>query len=271
MSDSGDWMATRADDEPDEPIAVLHVDDGPDVLELTAEFLAMEDVAFEFRSETSAEAGMADVEEADLDCVVSDYRMPGTDGLEFLSRVRASYPDLPFVLFTGQGSEEIAADAISAGVTDYLQKGADPSQYTVLANRISNAAAQYRTGRELARTRRSYEKMIAHAAEVIPILDETGVVQYVTPSVRRVLGYEPEEVVGDNAFDYVHPDDVDRAAARFAESIGDPDSFPDVEYRFRHADGSWVHLYGRAINLLDDPDVEGIVSYNRDVTDLQSE
>ena len=264
---AGDGPADDADD----PILVLHVDDDPDVLALAAEFLARENDAFELRSETSAEAGVAVIEEVDLDCVVSDYRMPGTDGLEFLSQVRAAHPHLPFVLFTGQGSEEIAADAISAGVTDYLQKGTDPSQYTVLANRVENAAAQYRTEQELARTRRGFEKLIEHSAEVIPILDETGVVQYVTPSVRRVLGYEPEEVVGDNAFDYIHPDDVDRAAERFAESLEDPHSFPDVEYRFRHADGSWVHLYGRAINLLDDPDVGGIVSYNRDVTDLQSE
>ena len=271
MSETVDWVEDEEADGPDDPIVVLHVDDEPDILELTAEFLRMENDAFELRSETSAEAGLAVIEEVDVDCVVSDYRMPGTDGLEFLSQVRDAHPDLPFVLFTGQGSEEIAADAISAGVTDYLQKGTELSQYTVLANRIENAAAQYRTERELARTRRGYEKLIEHSAEVIPILDETGEVQYVTPSVRRVLGYEPEEVVGDNAFDYIHPDDVDRAAERFAESLEDPDSFPDVEYRFRHADGSWVHLYGRAINLLDDPDVGGIVSYNRDVTGLQSE
>ena len=269
MIDAGDGAEDGEDYEADDRIVVLHVDDEPDVLEITAEFLRMENAAFEFLSETSAEAGMAVIGETDVDCVVSDYRMPGTDGLEFLSQVRAAHPDLPFVLFTGQGSEEIAADAISAGVTDYLQKGTDPSQYAVLANRIENAATRYRAERELERIRRSYEKMIEHSAEVIPILDETGVVKYVTPSVRRVLGYEPEEIVGENAFDYVHPDDVDHAAERFAESLDDPDSFPDVEYRFKHADGHWVHLYGRAINLLDDPDVAGIVSYNRDVTDLQ--
>jgi signal transduction histidine kinase len=73
-----------------------------------------------------------------FDCVVSDYEMPGPDGIEFLERVRQEYGDLPFVLFTGKGTEEIASEAISAGVTDYLQKDTGTEQYSVLANRILN-------------------------------------------------------------------------------------------------------------------------------------
>ncbi len=65
--------------------------------------------------------------------------MPGIDGLEFLQAVRERYPDLPFILFTGEGSETVASDAIAAGVTDYLQKGSGTEQYELLANRIRNA------------------------------------------------------------------------------------------------------------------------------------
>ena len=60
------------------------------------------------------------------------------DGLEFLERVREGHLELPFLLFTGRGSEEIAGRAISAGVSDYLQKGTGSDQLTVLANRIEN-------------------------------------------------------------------------------------------------------------------------------------
>ncbi len=61
--------------------------------------------------------------------------MPGQDGIEFLESVRAIDEKLPFILFTGKGSEEVASEAISAGVTDYLQKHQGTDQYTMLANR----------------------------------------------------------------------------------------------------------------------------------------
>ena len=249
-------------------VEVLHVDDEPDNGYLTARFLAREGDHFEVHTATSAEDGLAILEDEPIECVVSDYRMPGTNGLEFLELVRERHGDLPFVLFTGQGSEEIAAEAITAGVDDYLQKQPGSGQYALLANRIDNLVSQYRLERELAGTRRRYEKLIEHAVEVIPVLDGEGVVTYVSPSVRDVLGYEPADLVGENAFEYVHPDDVEHTVERFMETIEDPESFPDVEYRFRAADGSWVRLYGRAKNLLDDPDVGGIVSSNRAVSDL---
>jgi len=256
----------------EEPIAVLHVDDEPAILDITERYLEREEQTFDVRPVESAAAGLEilETDAASIDCVVSDFRMPETNGLEFLEAVRDDHPDLPFVLFTGQGSEEIAIDAIRAGVTDYLQKGTDPSQYTVLANRIANAAAQFRLEREVEHTRRRFEKLVEHTVEVIPILDAEGVIQYVTPSSERVLGYEPTELVGEQAFDYVHPEDLDRTVGQFMKTVENPDSFPEVEYRFRGADGEWVHLFGRAKNMLDDPAVEGIVSYNRDVTDLYS-
>jgi len=70
--------------------------------------------------------------------------MSGETGIGFLRTIRERNPDLPFILFTGKGSEEIASDAISAGATDYLQKQIGSDQYTVLANRIENAVEQYR-------------------------------------------------------------------------------------------------------------------------------
>ena len=84
-----------------------------------------------------------------LDCVVSDYDMHGLTGLKLLEAVRAVDPDVPFILFTGKGSETIASRAISEGATDYLQRTSGPDQYTVLAHRIENAAETYRSRRAL--------------------------------------------------------------------------------------------------------------------------
>jgi DNA-binding NtrC family response regulator len=125
-------------------ICVLHVDDEPRFADLTQDFLERVDENFTVLTATGADAAQTRLGEEAVDCVVSDYDMPDNDGLELLERVRREYPDLPFILFTGKGSEEFASDAISAGVTDYLQKESGTSQYRVLANRVRNAVSMAR-------------------------------------------------------------------------------------------------------------------------------
>jgi DNA-binding NtrC family response regulator len=105
-----------------EQVTVLHVDDEERFGNLVSIYLEREESRLEVLTETTPEAAMETLDTADVDCVVSDYDMPRTDGLEFLDSVREAYPEMPFILYTGKGSEEIASEAISRGVTDYLQK-----------------------------------------------------------------------------------------------------------------------------------------------------
>ena len=128
-------------------IRVLHVDDDPSILELTGEFLEREGDGFVLETATSADEGLDQIRERPPDCIVSDYDMPRKSGIEFLQSVRGEWPNLPFILFTGKGSEEVASEAISKGATDYLQKKSGTDQYKLLANRIENAVEQYRSTR----------------------------------------------------------------------------------------------------------------------------
>jgi PAS domain S-box-containing protein len=247
-------------------IRVLHVDDEPDFGEMTATFLESEDDRFTVETATSSEEGLERLAEERFDCVVSDYDMPERNGIEFLEVVREDHPDLPFVLFTGKGSEAVASDAISAGVTDYLQKGTGTGQYAVLANRIRNAVSQQRAEQALTETERRYRRLIEEAADVITTVDRTGRFEYLSPAVEPVLGYTAEEVTGDNAFSYIHPDDHATALAEFESLVADPGGKTTLEARFENADGEWVWLEVRGRNLLDDPIVDGIVVYARDIT-----
>ena len=124
--------------EPSGPIAVLLVDDDPDDLELCELFLARSD-RLSVATATSAAGGLDHLASGPVDCVVSDFGMPGTDGVEFLRAVRERAPDLPFILFTGQGSETVAKRAIVDDVTDYVEKGIGTDQYERLAERIRRA------------------------------------------------------------------------------------------------------------------------------------
>lgn len=131
----------------EETIRVLHADDESSFVEMAATFLEREDDRFVVETVASASEGVERLDETIFDCVVSDYEMPGRNGIEFLRVVREKYPELPFILYTGKGSETVASEAISAGVTEYLQKQSGTEQYELLAHRINNAVDQYNTAR----------------------------------------------------------------------------------------------------------------------------
>jgi DNA-binding NtrC family response regulator len=99
------------------PIDVLHIDDDSGFLELTKAFFTEELTQVTITTALGAEDGLAELENDRFHCVVCDYDMPRQNGLEVLEAIRAEYPELPFILYTGKGSEEIAAEAINAGVT----------------------------------------------------------------------------------------------------------------------------------------------------------
>lgn len=134
-------------DETSDSIRVLHVDDEPEFARLTAEFIQSAGNELTVHTAPTAQAGLERLEELRIDCVVSDFEMPGMNGLEFLEAVRDRGSALPFILMTGKESDEIVPRAIEAGVTDYLQKEIGKAQYTLLANRIRNAVEQHRVTR----------------------------------------------------------------------------------------------------------------------------
>ena len=137
--------APTAPDAPDEEMRVLLVDDDEDFVTLAATLLEAESDRIETTTETQPQDALASVEFAAIDCVVSDYRMPEMNGIEFLETVRADHPDLPFILFTGKGDEAVAKEAISVDVNDYIVKDGSAEQYAISANRIENLVSQYRT------------------------------------------------------------------------------------------------------------------------------
>jgi PAS domain S-box-containing protein len=240
-----------------EDITVLHVDDDPDVLDITATFLQRADRRFEVVTETDPDAAL-DRLDGGVDCVVSDYQMPAMDGLAFLDAVRDEAPELPFVLFTGKGSEEIASDAISAGVTDYLQKRTGTDQYEILANRIANAVDRHRTAREHARVHAALET----ATEGIGILDSEGRYVYANGAYAALYGLSREELAGEH-WDTVYPEDqVERFREEILPALEDEGEWTGRS-RGERADGS---TFVEQLSLTDLSD-GGHVCVVRDITE----
>lgn len=111
-----------------------------------------------------------------------------------------------------------------------------------------------------------FRSLIENALDTITILDREGVIRYQSPSVQRVLGYEPGELVGKPVFDYIHPDDRAGAVNALAGIMATPGESSEVELRFLHMDGSWRLMEAVGRNLLEDPVVRGVVINARDAT-----
>lgn len=189
-------------DESSDSIHVLLVDDEPDFVEMAAEFLERQADQLVVDTSTAASDGLERISATDIDCIVSDFDMPGLNGIEFLKAVRKNHADLPFILFTGKGSEEVASEAISEGVTDYLQKESGTVQYELLYNRIEHAHEEFISKREIERMNIAIETVDAGIA----FLDETGQFLYVNPAYAEHFGYNTEELSGEH-IDTLYPDE----------------------------------------------------------------
>jgi two-component system cell cycle sensor histidine kinase/response regulator CckA len=117
------------------------------------------------------------------------------------------------------------------------------------------------------RREQRFRSLIESTADVVAVLTAGGTLDYVTPSVARMLGYAPEQLVGTNVFSLVHPENAAEVVGGFSRVLRAGGCEGTLEFRVRHQDGSWRTLESRASNLLTDPAVAGVVVSSRDVTD----
>ncbi|GAB7008353.1 PAS domain S-box protein [Halorubrum trueperi] len=132
------------------PIRVLVVGDDPDGTGGVASSIVNRGKRFDVQAASNAEAGLNAVENGAFDCVVSGYALPDADGIDLLKRVRDRHGSLPFVLFTGQGSEVVASEAVSADVDEYLPADELDDPHATLASRIDRVVSASRTERQFA-------------------------------------------------------------------------------------------------------------------------
>ncbi|MFB6178772.1 MAG: PAS domain S-box protein [Halorientalis sp.] len=246
---------------------VLIVDDDPGVGETLARQLELEREGIVAAAEQRASDALDRIRDESIECVVSDYEMPSMDGLDLLAAVREIDEDLPFILFTGSGSESLASDALSRDVTDYVQKSGTKETATVLANRIENGIESYRAKQALERERERYRTFLEQSTDLIAVVDASGQFSYVSQAWQRLMGYDPDDLVGENAFELMHAADAPDVWTEFKESVNNPDETRSAQFRFEHADGDWRWLEAVGNNQLSNPLIEGFIVNVRDVTE----
>ena len=255
-------------------IDVLHVDDEPDFADLTAEFLEQTDDRFAVHTATTPNDGLDFLVDHDVDCVVSDHDMPGWTGIEFLEAVRETYPDLPFVLYTGKGSEEVASDAVSAGVTDYLQKGTGTDQYELLANRIRNAVSARRAEADAEQRRHRLEQILKTVPSCVVQLDREGRFVFANDRAVEVLGLTESDLTDRTYSDPewnitdLDGDPIPESELPFRQVRDTGEPLYDFRHTIQWADGTRKILSVNGAPLFDaDGCVESVVFSISDITE----
>ena len=256
----------------DRLIRVLHVDDQPEFSEMAANFVEREDDRFDIEIVTTPTEGLQRLGGERIDCIVSDYEMPTQTGIEFLETVREEYPDLPFILYTGKGSEAVASDAISAGVTDYLQKESGTSQYEVLANRILNAVEQRRAREEAAETEQRLQSIAENTNDILwQFTADWNELLFINSPYEEIWGRSIDELDEQprSFLKGVHPDD--RPDVEQAIEMLSAGESADFEFRVNADEdySRWVWAQGEPI-ITDTGEVTKVVGFARDITERKT-
>jgi PAS domain S-box-containing protein len=159
---------------------------------------------------------------------------------------------LPLILFVLQG-------ILISSLVEALRSAKERAEESKLE-------AQRHEG-ELRRSEHRFRVLVQNSSDVITVIDDAGIIRYVSPAVERLMGYHPEELVGKTVSYYVDAEDVEGARNLFAELWSRPGVNPPFEFKVSHKDGTWRHSEFLVNNLLDDPNVRGVVVNQRDITE----
>jgi len=254
-------------------LRILHLEDDPDSSELVRSLLDKEGISAELVL-VSCRAEFESVVRCDqFDIVLADYLLPGYTGLEALQFFRQKCRETPFLLVSGTIGEQAAIESLRSGATDYVLKQWPDRLVPALRRAVQEAAERKQRRQaetELLSREKYFRALTENTLDTLTILSREGVYLYNNPSLKRVLGYDPLEVAGHNAFPMVHPEDLEKAKAALSQAIEQPERTVQLEMRFRHKDGSWRWLEAVGQSHLDDPEIGGIVINSRDITDRKT-
>lgn len=239
----------------DRPIRILHVDDEENQLEFTKLFLEEIDKDVVIDSTSDPDEAVRLASKNSYDCIVSDYKMLTMSGVELAQKVRKN-SSVPFILYTGQGSEEVAQSAFEAGVDDYLKKESEPSHYQILARRVRQNVEKHRA-------EQLYRKVVDESRDGIIIVTGITIAFANRAASRMIGGGEPGDFVGKSLLDYVIGNEKETISRLCAE--GDGEDAPLLEVQLRTGKGS-IRVAEVSSTLINYLGQESHLCFFRDVT-----
>lgn len=186
-------------------LSILYVDDEPALLDIAKVFLEKTG-DFSVRTTGSAAAALEYLKTNPVDAILADYQMPDIDGIQLLITVRQQFGDIPFILFTGRGREEIVIQAINNGADFYIQKGGDPkAQFAELIHKIRKSVEN----RQARNAVKDSEQRLADIVDFLPdatfAIDRNGRVIIWNHAIEKMTGVPASDMLGKGEHGYALP------------------------------------------------------------------
>lgn len=205
-----------------------------------------------------------------FDIILADYHLPTCTGLQALEKALSHAPDTPFVLLSGMLGEDAAVASLTNGATDYVLKQRAERLVPAVKRALQEAkerAKREAAEKELKRREEYLRKLTEHSSDALGVLNAEGEIIYASPSIKRILGYAPDEVHRKDVFSLVHPDDLPAVRRAFTQALQIQELRVTQELRCHRADGSWCDLEVVGQNYLHDPGIGGFVINAREITE----
>ncbi|MDP3562998.1 MAG: PAS domain S-box protein, partial [Methanoregula sp.] len=236
--------------------SVLYVDDEQDLLDLGKLFLE-QSPEFRVGITSSARDALALLATQPFDAIVSDYQMPEMDGIAFLKTVRERFGDVPFILFTGRGREDVVIQAINNGVDFYLQKGGDVrAQFAELSHKIRQAVARRKAEISLIESEKRLADIINFLPDATLAINRDGIIIAWNRAIEEMTGLPADAILGKGDHEYALPFYGERRPI-LIDLIFEPDEVIEQKYAHivRHkdiliADTTLPRLKGKVVTLL---------------------
>lgn len=186
-------------------ITVLLIDDEPAILDITRLFLERTG-AFSVETTASGAEALEKFDSKNYDVIISDYEMPGMNGIELLKALKSRGIDIPFIIFTGKGREVVAVEALTYGATYYLQKGGEPrSQFAVLESLIEQAVQRKRAEEETRLSNLRLAEIVNFLPDPTFAINCDGIVIAWNRAIEAMTGVNAPDIIGRGDYAYAVP------------------------------------------------------------------
>lgn len=245
---------------------VLLIDDSEAQYYLIEGFLAQSKInRFQLDWGASYTEALQLIERNHYDICLLDYELGEHTGLDILRQFEERGITTPVIVLTGYGSQDIDIAVMKAGAVEYIDKAMLNAH--LLERAIRYTVEQFRSVEALRQSELRFRAMVEKGSDLIIQLDGQGRFLYTSPSIKRILGYEENELLGQALLDYVHQDDLLTLGDMFNQLTTVPQSPPIGSYRIRSKQGIWQWFETIATNLLRIPGIHAIIVNARDVTE----
>jgi len=249
------------------PVRILFVEDSRDDVELILHELRRSGFTPDHWVVETEEAMRQALADECWDLVIADHSMPHFDAPGALAVLQRSGHDLPFIVVSGHIGEEQAVACMRAGASDYLTKDNLVRLVPVVERELREAAQRRVAMAALDTSEERYRLLVENSADMITLQDRQGLITFASPSLARVLGFRPAEVLGRKLSDFVHEDDVRILASALDEVLVRGYTPLITGLRFRHRDGTWRIVEGSAVRIVESDGKVGLVTTGRDITE----